>query len=244
MQEVLTPEESKTARRQLSMSQKDVAKELNQTRTNVSWFESGRFKPDTSFVNELRDFYESQGVTFDDANEEQAEAVEASSGEDDPKTAQEGEQPASAPSSDRKVVPVDQSRRLFRQGLRISPSLTDAQVDALFQAIEVQEQALEDLAERSTGDGVGLGLFSGRLFFEDDDKDIQEELNHRLSNIAVLMRGLQGKTLVPLAEPELVKHPNRAEDHGELVGAKLTGLLLEHMDKQATRHIREAMEAA
>jgi hypothetical protein len=142
------------------------------------------------------------------------------------------------------VVPVDQSRRLFRQGLRISPSLTDAQVDALFRAIEVQEQAIEDLAERSTGDGVGLGLFSGWLSLEADDKDIQEELNHRLSNIAVLMRGLQGKTLVPLAEPELVKRPDRAEDHGELAGAKLTGLLLEHMDKQATKRIREAMEAA
>ena len=68
MQTLLSPDQSRAARRELALSQKDVIAQTGIAAYKLKQFESGSFRPDLATLKTLRDFYEGQGVNFDELN--------------------------------------------------------------------------------------------------------------------------------------------------------------------------------
>ena len=62
----ITAEQSRAARQQLGLTQAQVIEQGNITSYKLKQFESGRFTPDTAFLDALRNFYVEQGADLDE----------------------------------------------------------------------------------------------------------------------------------------------------------------------------------
>lgn len=70
----LSPNESRAARNFLGLSQAQAAEQSNLPAHKLKRFESGNYVPDSQFVQDLRDFFETQGYNFHDEDAPGAKA--------------------------------------------------------------------------------------------------------------------------------------------------------------------------
>lgn len=67
MNPTITPEQSRTARRFLGLTQAQTIEQGGVSSYKLKQFEAGSFLPDSQFLQDLRGFYEEQGYTFTEA---------------------------------------------------------------------------------------------------------------------------------------------------------------------------------
>eukprot|EP01031_Cornospumella_fuschlensis_P005449 gene5449-6782_t len=64
MSTTLTAEQSKAARRELHLSQRDLISETGLPAYKLKQFEAGHFRPDLGTLKTLREFFEARGIDF------------------------------------------------------------------------------------------------------------------------------------------------------------------------------------
>lgn len=264
MKTEITPDQSKRARRELSQSQQQVAKALGISRAKISWLESGKFLPEAEFMEKLRDYFESQGVELDDeddadADDEPADDADADEDEDedddDAKAKGKHRKPSKQPKHGKPSKQPKQHQSKV-QKIRISSDLTDEQVGAIMDAIDVQDDHIATLLSDKVqvtdeDEDVLPSIFKHRRNrrqpnqseLSEGDKQRRDNLMKRLATSAMLMRMLQGKPVVPMADDEQMDGEAEVQTIGELVSPDITDMAKEKMTKRQWRKIEDAADA-
>ena len=181
---VLTPELSKAARRELSFTQNNVIAETGIQAYKIKQFEAGRFRPEMACLKQLREFYEAQGVNFDEleAHTGHASAASAVSGsEDTPPVA----------ALKRGLTPTP------RPGFFISEHIAQELIDRVLSRMEENDDRIAALlTETYEKSGLfGLGGVS------DATETKVRELFAAMAESHLLFRFLQGKNIIaPIRE--------------------------------------------
>ena len=171
---VLTPDLSKSARRELTLTQSNVIAETGIQAYKLKQFEAGRFRPDMASLKKLTDFYESQGVDF-----EQLEANATST----------------LPAVARETMAKRGLTSHAKPGFLISEDIDQERVDSVLERMEENDQYVFDLiAQEHT-----TNLFGGA---SDESEKSMRELFGRLAENHLLFRFLQGKGLVTEAKDQ------------------------------------------
>ena len=173
-QKQITPDLSKSARRELTLTQANVIAETGIQAYKLKQFEAGRFRPDLATLQKLRDFYESQGVDFDQL---QAHAET--------------------------VLPTAEGDALQRKGLTpnakpgflIADGLNQERLDRALERMENNDQrVMELIAQEHT-----TAIFGGASAATDA---AMRELFGCLAENHLLFRFLQGKGIVETAKDD------------------------------------------
>ncbi len=186
MQTLLSPDQSRAARRELALSQKDVIAQTGIAAYKLKQFESGSFRPDLATLKTLRDFYEGQGVNFDELN------AYLRGGRDD------GQQglPDEAIAAQRKAGQIKPGLTLEpRPGFFISTDLPGGVVDKLQTDMEESDDRIGEIVKA----GLKKGLF-GDLSSETEGQ-IQELFAHLAMNY-LRFRCLQGRNIIEATRDE------------------------------------------
>jgi len=219
----------KEAREELGISQRRVARELGIDRAKLIWFERGRYWPERSMIAKLRTFYEKNGATIpapdpeaDAAEDQEANEAESYSKPETPAAKRQSETPAETPATlpggDQAVV-------------SISEALDDDHQRAINTALDDNEAAIADLAERANKETLSTD--------EEDLEAQREELQARLAAVGMLFYLLNGTNVLPAVpnDSELIDKPHKAATSGEVVAAQLHGHI-------APPKVREQIEDA
>lgn len=165
---VLTPELSKAARRELSLSQNNVITETGVQAYKLKQFEAGRFLPEIATLKKLRDYYEEQGVDLDELD---AHATTL-------------QQPIDADAAPRAATTAT-----ARPGFFISDDVAQEKVDEALDLMDANDARILDLVQ---SDFVA-GLLGGAS--EKTEANIRE-LFGTLAESHLAFRFLQGKSPV------------------------------------------------
>lgn len=164
----LTPDLSKAARRELTLTQSNVIAETGIQAYKLKQFEAGRFRPDIASMKKLIDFYESQGIDFDQLKAHAATSMPAVVSET---LTQRGLTPNAKP------------------GFMISGDIEQDKVDLVLDRMdENDERVMELIAQTHT-----TAIFGG---VSDSSEKSMRELFGRLAENHILFRFLQGKGLI------------------------------------------------
>lgn len=168
----LTPDLSKAARRELTLTQSNVIAETGIQAYKLKQFEAGRFRPDMASMKKLIDFYESQGIDFDQLKAHAATTMPAVASET---LTQRGLTPNAKP------------------GFMISDDIEQDKVDLVLDRMEENDQRVFELiAQEHT-----TALFGG---VSDSSDKAMRELFGRLAENHILFRFLLGKGLITEVE--------------------------------------------
>lgn len=170
----LTPELSKAARRELSLTQNNVIAETGIQAYKLKQFEAGRFRPEMACLKQLREFYESHGIDIG-----QLEAHTSGNDEGDPE-------------SDVRI-----GQRLPRQGITPTPRpgffitehLSQDLVDRVLYRMEENDDRISELIQGA----YETGLFGGVT--EATDANVRE-LFATMAESHLMFRFLQGKNII------------------------------------------------
>lgn len=124
----ITADQSRSARFQLGLTQRNVIEESGMAGHKLKPFETGRFVPDMPFLDSLRKYYEGKGVDFTAA-------------------ASTGDKPAKPEPGARVVAPLVTSRFV------IDPGLPQERVDSLLDRMDANDDAIAALLPKATRDG-------------------------------------------------------------------------------------------
>lgn len=169
---VLTPDLSKAARRELTLTQTNVIAETGIQAYKLKQFEAGRFRPDMVSLKKLTDFYELQGVDF--------EKLEANA-------------TGTLPAVERETLAKRGLTAHAKPGFLISDDVDQDRMDSVLERMEENDQRVFELiAQEHT-----TSLFGGA---SDEAEKAMRELFGRLAENHLLFRFLQGKGLVTEAK--------------------------------------------
>lgn len=150
----LTPDQARAARNYCGMTQAQAGTASGLPAYKIKRFELGNTIPDTEFLEALRAFYEKQGYEFPGADKpgDQAKAKGTIF-------------PAGvvAPADDAVAEPVP-PRKVTKstvQHIRIAPNLSDAEIGAILEHIEANEELVEAMLQEKV-EGALLGGYSDR----------------------------------------------------------------------------------
>jgi hypothetical protein len=206
----LSPNESRAARNFLGLSQAQAATKSNLPAHKLKRFESGNYVPDAQFLEDLRDFYESEGFKFHDELAPGAKAK--ASGDVFPAgvVGETGGSPSETDGSPSGKLGRFQSASV--QYMRISPSLNPDQVDRILECIEENEAAISAAA----GQAITTGFLTDAPSGQSQAQAIAAL--RRLAEIGLLHARLLGRDLLP---PPTSQDPSSAETIGDLLHAAL-----------------------
>jgi len=171
-QKQITPDLSKAARRELTFTQANVIAETGIQAYKLKQFEAGRFRPDLATLQKLRDFYESQGVDFDQLQAHSETILPTAEGD---ALQQKGLTPNAKP------------------GFLIADGLDQKRLDRALERMEVNDQrVMELIAQEHT-----TAMFGG-VSVETDAA--MRELFGCLAENHLLFRFLQGRGIVKTAQ--------------------------------------------
>ena len=171
----ITPDLSKAARRELTLTQSNVIAETGIQAYKLKQFEAGRFRPDLASMKKLIDFYESQGIDFDQLKAHAETVMPAIVNET---LVQRGLTPNAKP------------------GFMIADDIEQDKVDLVLDRMEANDQRVFELiAQEHT-----TALFGGSTNTSDR---AMRELFGRLAENHILFRFLQGKGLITEVEGKL-----------------------------------------
>ncbi len=162
----ITAEQSRAVRFQLGLTQANVIEQSELAGHKLKNFETGRFVPDMAFLQSLREFYESKGIEFNEAETEQASAV-----------AQK------IPPGIGIVAPMQTSRFV------VDPAIPQEQVDSILDRMDGNDARIAELMNRALESGL-LSSYSEKS--EADTK----ELYGLMAENYLLFRMLQGRNIL------------------------------------------------
>lgn len=177
----LTPDQSRAARRELALSQKDAIAQTGIQAYKLKQFEAGSFRPDLATLKKLRDFYEGQGVNFDE--------LDAYIGGKSAEAQDDGDAAVVHP----KVTPG--YTMTPRPGFFISNDLPSAVVDKLMSEMEVSDDRIAEIIKGETKKGIFSDLS------EETEGQIQELFGHLAMN-HLRFRCLQGRNIIEATRNE------------------------------------------
>lgn len=187
----LSPNESRAARNFLGLSQAQAASQSNLPSHKIKRFESGNYVPDTQFLEDLREFYEGAGYKFQDGD---APGAKAKARGDVFPAGVVGETVSSPSETD--GFPMGKPGRAETanlQYMRISPSLSEDQIDRILECIDDNETATIGEADRPISTG----------WLTDTPSDLSQAQAvaalRRLAENGILHAKLLGRDLVPYA---------------------------------------------
>jgi hypothetical protein len=170
----LTYQQSQAARAKLTLSQKNVIDQTGIQAYKIKQFEAGRYRLDVINQKQLRDFYEAQGVDFDEIDEGLKAKLKSENVE---KNMQRGITPSAG------------------AGFLISGEVSQDQVDHVLDRMEENDNRIAELVASTYNTGF-LGNVS-----EQSDATMRE-LFGILAESHLLFRFLQGKNLIEPAKNE------------------------------------------
>lgn len=193
----LSPNESRAARNTLGMSQAQAAAKSNLPVHKLKRFETGSYVPDSQFVEDLREFYEGEGFSF---NDEKTPGAKARANGDVfqagviGKTAGSiGETSGSAPVEPGKLARPQTAHLQF---MRIEPTLESDQIDRIFDCIEDNETAIVEIGAKPISTG----------FLSESPSPISQaaavSMLRRLAENGLLFARLMGRELLPVGPVE------------------------------------------
>lgn len=193
----ISPNESRAARNFLGHSQAQTAAKSNLGVHKIKRFETGSYVPDTQFVQDLRDFFESEGFNF---NDERTPGAKARANGDVFNAGVLGETTGSIEETD--GFPLVEPGKLPRpekanlQFMRISPVLGSDQIDRVFSCIEDNETALLEVS----GKPIVTGFLESSPSAQ--SQALAVSMLRRLAENGLLYARLMGRDLLPVVVPE------------------------------------------
>lgn len=167
----ITAEQSRAVRFQLGLTQANVIEQSELAGHKLKNFETGRFVPDMAFLQSLREFYESRGIEFNEAEAEHTSAVEQKT------THGIG------------IVAQVQTNRFL-----VDQTLSQEQVDSILDRMDGNDASIAELMDRALESGL-LSIYSGKT-----DTDTRK-LYELMAENYLLFRILQGRNiLIPPSE--------------------------------------------
>lgn len=167
----ISAEQSKAARRELHLSQRDLITETGLPAYKIKQFEAGHFRPDLGTLKTLREFFEARGIDFDEIDAHLAERTQALT-----PTAVGGEA-------------ATQVERAWRPGFFFSPEIPGHTQEALLQAMEDNDDAIADNLKKSFEAGFLTEMSS-------QTEGVVRELFGRMAENYLMMRFLQGRNIL------------------------------------------------
>lgn len=212
----LSPNESRAARNFLGLSQAQASEQSNLPAHKLKRFETGNYVPDSQFIQELREFFESQGYSFHDEDTPGAKAK--SRGDVFPagvvgKTISSTEETSGSTSEKPGKLQRPQTTPL--QYMRITPRLESDQVDRVFDCIEANETAITEAADQK---------ISCAFLSDSPDSGTQAKAVAMLRYLAengVLYARLMGRELLPVDQ---TISNSTAKTVGDLLSLAMTDL--------------------
>lgn len=162
----ITAEQSRAARFQLGLTQAQVIEQSQLPGHKLKNFETGRFVPDMPFLQNLREFYEGNGIDFTEAPVTDAN--------DEPQKPRPGAEI---------IEPALTSRFL------VDPSLNLDQVDAILERMDTNDTRIAALMNRS----VKSGFLSD--YSEETEAETRELFGLMAENY-LQFRALQGRNIL------------------------------------------------
>lgn len=193
---ILTPEQSRSARRSLGLTQAEVIAQGKVSGYKLKQFESGFADPEgiSTFLRQLRAFYEESGVSF--STSQVAPGSRARRTQSDPEA-----DPAELPAGTRVTIPQ-------REAMFLCPDLADDEKDSIYNQLEANRDELRRIAATATKSG----LFDP--FDEETDKLLARGLD-LLKEQGVLYGMLFGQCSFEIPSPKLIAAPAKAKTVGE-----------------------------
>lgn len=188
----LSPNDSRAARNFLGLSQTQAAVKSELPAHKIKRFETGSYVPDTQFVQDLRDFFEGEGHSF---NDEQTPGAKARAKGDVfqggviGKTSGFTEETDSYQAVDQRKIQRPQKANV--QYMRVSPDLESEQIDRIFNCIEENEVEIVE---------IGLTPISTGFLSETPSMTSQAaavSMLRRLAENGLLFAHLMGRELMP-----------------------------------------------
>lgn len=167
-QSALSAAQSKAARRELHLSQRDLITETGLPAYKIKQFEAGHFRPDLGTLKTLREFFEARGIDFSEIDAHLAGPVPTATVE-----------PDASQNAD----------RAWRPGFFFSPEIPDHTQEALLQAMEDNDDAIADGLQKSFEKG-SLGGFT------DETESTVRDLFGRMAANYLMFRFLQGRNIL------------------------------------------------
>lgn len=162
----ITAEQSRAARFQLGLTQANVIEQSELPGHKLKNFETGRFVPDMAFLQSLREFYQEQGIEFNEIEASQTE-------EEEPKRTH----------GIGIVAPVQHGRFV------VDPALTYEQADSILERMDKNDEKIAGLMTRTLESGL-LSSYSAQT-----EADAQELYGLMAENY-LLFRALQGRNIL------------------------------------------------
>lgn len=169
----LTYQQSQAARAALTLSQKNVIDETGIQAYKLKQFEAKKYRLDAIEQKKLRDFYESQGIDFEEIDETLKAQLDAERAESN---------------QHRGITPSAGA------GFLISDDVTQDQVDNVLNRMEENDARILEL--------VGTAYQTGFFGSSDESDATLRELFGLLAESHLLFRFLQGKNVIEPAKKE------------------------------------------
>ncbi|WP_153116341.1 hypothetical protein [Rhodocyclus tenuis] len=170
----ITAEQSRASRFQLGLTQAQVIDDSQLPGYKLKQFETGRFVPDMPFLESLRGFYETRGITFDQPEKQQPA-----------KSPVQSDEPASKPgASIWRPVP--------RMALYVRDDLPEAELMKVFERMDANDARIETIMLES----LKSGFVSE---FSEETEAKSRELFGAMAENYLLFRHLQGRSIISAA---------------------------------------------
>ena len=193
----LQADQARAARNYYGMSQAKAAEESALPLHKLKRFEAGNYLPDTEFLEELREFYEERGFTFDDTPQPGANAKSA--GKVFPAGVVGGEHGDSPRSPVKTTV----------QHMRIAMT-DDAEIGRVLELIDENEQKVEDLLIQPIEKGFLRGL-------SDKSEAVHGEVLKLLAENGAQFARLFGRDIGGSPKPEVLAGKTEPAVHADLL---------------------------
>lgn len=148
----MTPDQARAARNYCGMTQAQAATASSLPAYKIKRFELGNTIPDNDFLTALRSFYEGQGYEFPDTAKPGAQAkakgIVFPAGVVTPGSG-DGDEPP---------VPARKVTKSTVQHIRIASGLSDAEIGAILEHIEENEELVEEMLQDKVEGGFLGGL--------------------------------------------------------------------------------------
>lgn len=164
----ITPELSKAARRELTLTQANVIAETGIQAYKLKQFEAGRFRPDLACLKALRDFYESQGIDFSLLEAHSATPI---------------------PAVERETLTQRGLTQAARPGFLIAAHVTQDQVDRALERMDQNDERVFELIAQEHRSGLLGGA-------TEETEAALREVFGLLAENHLIFRFLQGKGIV------------------------------------------------
>lgn len=215
----LSPNQSRAARNFLGLSQAQTATQSTLPAHKLKRFETGNYVPDGRFIEELREFYESQGFDFHD---EASPGAKAKSRGDVFPAGVVGETDSSpVKTSGSTVGKLIRPQTANLQFIRITPGLDSDQVDRVFDCIEDNEAAIQgDLGQK-----ISVTFLSETP--SESSKAAAVAMLRRLAENGLLYARLMGRDLLPVPAGDTTQS---LKTLGDLLGRAMQDLQMAVID--------------